>query len=281
MNDRAKYIQLGVANGITSLDEIRNIYNKYAKGGLKDSWKPWYWSAPKYEGSTLKEVLFKAYDDGLEGKDILYNDKAYKVELNEQDLKEYNIRKQQNLNKNITPEQVTDSYIKNALWTMENPNNKGFKDGLYYPYTDRDINGKIHYNIGAGIEKNSDIAAINNLDYSGKTGYKKEDLDNMVRHDLEKKARESMEETLEMYPNLDTLSLGNRMILLDIAHNVRPRGSKRNNMPKKWPSLMNGMSTGDIEKIRENTYSGSTRRQNMRNDLIFQNLITPTTVTNR
>lgn len=36
MNDRAKYIQLGVANGITSLDTIRKVYNKYAEGGELD-----------------------------------------------------------------------------------------------------------------------------------------------------------------------------------------------------------------------------------------------------
>lgn len=35
MADRAKYIQLGVANGVTSLDEIKNTYNKYAEGGPK------------------------------------------------------------------------------------------------------------------------------------------------------------------------------------------------------------------------------------------------------
>lgn len=34
MADRAKYIQLGVQNGITSLDVIRDTYNSYAEGGL-------------------------------------------------------------------------------------------------------------------------------------------------------------------------------------------------------------------------------------------------------
>lgn len=33
MQDRAKYIQLGITNGVTSLDEIREAYNKYAEGG--------------------------------------------------------------------------------------------------------------------------------------------------------------------------------------------------------------------------------------------------------
>jgi hypothetical protein len=283
MKDRAKYIQLGVANGVTSLDEIRKEYNKYAEGGfIKDSLKPWYWGTPTYEGENLKEALFKAYDAGLEGKNILYNDKAYKVSLNDADLNEYNTKKQHKANKAITPEQVVDSYIENVVWEMENPTHETLgKDGLYYPYTDVDKKGNTHYNIGAGIEKNSDIAAKYKIDYSGKTGYEKEVLDNMMRADLEKKATESMQEVLEEYPNLDTLSLGNRMILLDIAHNVRPRGAKRKNMPKQWPELMKAMNNGDYEGILNNVYSGSTRRQKMRGDLIWKNTIDSNTVRNR
>ena len=91
-----------------------------------------------------------------------------------------------------------------------------------------------------------------------------------------------LDEDFFMYgEDIDTMSIGNRMILLDISHNVRPRGRKRGNMPKAWPSLVNGMATGNVEKVRRNTNSGSTRRQNMRNDLVFQNTITPTTVTNK
>lgn len=33
MADRAKYIALGVKNGVTSLDNIRDTYNSYAEGG--------------------------------------------------------------------------------------------------------------------------------------------------------------------------------------------------------------------------------------------------------
>lgn len=49
MADRAKYIQLGVANGVTSLDEIRKVYNKYAGGG--------YLKPPPDEGGYSKESL--------------------------------------------------------------------------------------------------------------------------------------------------------------------------------------------------------------------------------
>ena len=37
MTDRAAYIKLGVENGITDLNTIRSIYNKYAEGGDKGS----------------------------------------------------------------------------------------------------------------------------------------------------------------------------------------------------------------------------------------------------
>ena len=47
MKDRAEYIKLGVANGITSLDEIKNVYNKYAEGGELD------------EGGYTKESINK------------------------------------------------------------------------------------------------------------------------------------------------------------------------------------------------------------------------------
>lgn len=33
MSDRARYIRLAVANGITNIDDIKNIYNEYATGG--------------------------------------------------------------------------------------------------------------------------------------------------------------------------------------------------------------------------------------------------------
>lgn len=40
MKDRAAYIKLGVENGITDLNTIRSIYNKYAEGGDLESSKP-------------------------------------------------------------------------------------------------------------------------------------------------------------------------------------------------------------------------------------------------
>lgn len=268
MNDRAAIIRLAVSNGITNLDTIRKGYNKYAEGGLKDSWKPWYWGIPKYEGENLKEALFKAYDDGLEGKNMMYNGKAYKVALNDVDLKEYNTKKQHELNRTITDEQVVDSYINNVLYVMENPNHKGLKNSKYYPYAD----SSSPKNIGPGINYTSDMGK--NLDFSGKTGYSREFLDSLIREDLMLKMKDIRSDLHDMYgEDSDTLGMGKKQTLLDLSHNVRPRGSKKANMPKKWPSLVKGMMLGDFEMMDKNTYSGSTRRQLLRNTLLRLNQI--------
>ena len=246
--------------------------NLYAEGGLKDSWKPQYWFTHRYNTPTLKEAIFKAYDDGRKGEIIMWDKRAYKALLDPKDTIEW----QHHANKRITDEDVVNSYIDNVLYVMENPNNTGFKRGKYYPYAD----SSSPKNIGPGINYTSDLAK--GLDFSGKTGYKKDVLDELVRADLMKKMEGINSDLHNMYgERADTMSLGNRMILLDIAHNVRPKGKKRANMPKKWPSLVSGMMSGSNSKARKNTNSGSTRRQKMRNDLLWQNIIDPNTVKNR
>lgn len=51
MSERADYIRLGVMNGITSLDNIRNIYNEYKNGGPKPkAYARAVSELPKYSG---------------------------------------------------------------------------------------------------------------------------------------------------------------------------------------------------------------------------------------
>lgn len=245
-----------------------------------DRWKPQYWGAQTYEAPSLKEALFKAYSDGLQGQNIMYNGKAYKVALSPQDAKEFQVRQQHERNKSITPEQVVDSYMGNVLTTMENPRSKGFRNGKWYPYTDVDKQGRTHKNIGPGIESNSDMGK--RLDYSGKTGYTTQQLEEIIRPDLLQKMEGINSDLHQMIgEDADTMSLGNRMILLDISHNVRPRGSKRANMPSGWPSLVESFHTGNTGSAVSNMDSGSSRRRDMRSDLLWQNVVIPTTVKNR
>lgn len=233
-----------------------------------------YWNAPRYDAPSLKEAIRKAYRDGNKGKVIWYDGNAYKALLNDADEKQYN---QHEKNRQITPEQVVDTYLKNVVWTMENPTNKGFnkRTGKYYKYKD----SSIPINIGPGIAYTSNVAKGINF----KKGYTKQELNNKLRPELLKAMNEINRQMHKEYgEDADTLSMGNRLIQLDIAHNVRPHGSKKSNMPiTGWPSLTKAMMTGDKELIEQNTNSGSGRRQDMRNMLIWKDKITKNTVINK
>lgn len=64
---------------------------------------------------------------------------------------------------------------------------------------------------------------------------------------------------------IDTLSLGPRLVIQDIAYNLKP---KSGNMPENWPLLIDALSEGDLERARHETESGSTRRMQMRNQML-------------
>lgn len=61
MKDRAELIRLGVQNGVTSIEDIRETYNKYATGGpLKDSYND---PEEYYDYATAREI----------GEDVMYD----------------------------------------------------------------------------------------------------------------------------------------------------------------------------------------------------------------
>jgi hypothetical protein len=225
-----------------------------------------YFDAPTYEASSLQEAITKAYNDGNKGKDFWYNGNVYKAEFNPVDERKYEIAQQHEKNRSITDEQVVDSYIDNVLWTMENPTNKGLKkDGKYYSYKD----SAITKNLGPGIAYTSNMGK--GLNYS--KGYTKEELNAAARAELLPMMNEISSQMKAKYGDAaDTMSLGNRMIQLDIAHNVRPRGSKKSNMPiTGWPTLSKAFITGNDALARKNMDSGSSRRANMRKQLLWKN----------
>lgn len=180
----------------------------------------------------------------------------------------------------VSDEELTDFYVKNVLWNMENPKNKGFneEDGKYYSYTDKDSNGIKHINIGPGLEKTGHP----NIDYS--RGYTKEELDSIasttVADRVVKMSKSLRDMNSKAYNETrDTLSLGPLLAITDIAYNVKT--ANRKNLPENWPSLIQNLSIGNLEEAKKHTYSGSKRRQKMRNDLLTYNPIDSTTVKNR
>lgn len=175
-------------------------------------------------------------------------------------------------------EAIVDNYIDNVLYTMENPTHKGFSypTNKYKIYIDYDVDGNKLYNFGPGINKNSD--AGKKLTYNNTAEYSREELNSLIHPILLKQMKEINKDLLHFTDKPDTMSVGNKMILLDIAHNVRPRNARKN-MPLAWPSLVNSMIKGnpDIKEMN----SGSTRRRDMRAQLGNKKVINRDTVKNK
>ena len=178
----------------------------------------------------------------------------------------------QNRNKRLSDEEVSNYYASNILWTMENPKHKGLNpDGTYSAYED-----EAGFNFGPGLHAKS-----NNLDIN-KT-YTKQELDSIASN-IALNYMKQISEDLETMQDgkyagaRDTLSAGPLLTMLDIAYNVKPKN--KGNMPQKWPNLTDSLINGNIEKAKENTYSGSTRRQKMRNQMIVYKPLEGITVHN-
>lgn len=205
----------------------------------------------------------QAYENAGETGDDYDPEKELKRSLN---IVEYMLKHKKPLTDNW---KVINDYVDKVLWTMENPNNNAYRDGKYYVYQDRGNDGVNRKNIGPGIESHSSIGQ--KLDYNGKTGYTREYLNGIVQDDLLRgttkivKSLNNMENG-KYYGVWDTLSVGPKMTLYDIYHNVKNKNKK--NLPESWPKLIESIATGDLENAKKETYSGSTRRQKMRNELL-------------
>lgn len=120
MAERVPYLKLGMDSGIYNPTIIADIYNRFEDGGKKESkgydWlKPKYWFTPSYDASSLKEAITKAYDDGISGNDILYNGRAYKALLNDQDAAEYKGRRFQRVNNNTSKTSKESETFENSI----------------------------------------------------------------------------------------------------------------------------------------------------------------------
>lgn len=168
-------------------------------------------------------------------------------------------------NNGVSDQEVINSFINNVVWTMENPNNKGYdpNTNTWGVYTDRDKDGNTYYNFGPGLE-----VTANELDKKKRytRDYLNTLLEKRVSRDAKniRKALESMQDG-KYKGVIDTLSLGPRLVIQDIAYNLKP---KSGNMPENWPLLIDALSEGDLERARHETESGSTRRMQMRNQML-------------
>lgn len=139
-----------------------------------DTWKPQYWFSPEYENATLKGAITQAYEDGNYGKDIIWNGRAYKAILNEEDANEYRKKKGITLGEPIVNtaniqtnekqprEYVSNSYIPvtsgNKIYYWDSYSGKFFEDAKGKTPTSKDYNTllKDYYdqNISPALKEN-------------------------------------------------------------------------------------------------------------------------------
>lgn len=245
------------------------IGNQYQLGGLA---KPFsYGDIPdvRYQsGGNLSQKRIKLVEDYITPLEPFVQDNTYVVK----NYPYYLLPEIQNKNKRLSDEEISNYYGSNIVWTMENPNHKGLNlDGTYSAYED-----EAGFNFGPGLHAKS-----NNLDIN-KT-YTKQELDSIASN-LALNYMKQISQDLETMQDgryagaRDTLSAGPLLTMLDIAYNVKPKN--KGNMPQKWPNLTDSLINGNIEKAKENTYSGSTRRQKMRNQMIVYKPLEGITVHN-
>ena len=319
LKEKAKVIREGVRLGLNSIDDIQSLYDEaisYQQGGTivspygqwkypgKDTIIPsnnitmanvnypvlgisdagdakvmMPWNDYKFKGSMVYEHPLIGNQFQLGGNTDLIEKYITPIEPPVQDntyvvrnYPYYLLPEVQNRNKRLSDEELSNYYASNILWTMENPKHKGLNsDGTYSAYED-----EAGFNFGPGLHAKS-----NNLDIN-KT-YTKQELDSIASN-IALNYMKQISEDLETMQDgryagaRDTLSAGPLLTMLDIAYNVKPKN--KGNMPQKWPNLTDSLINGNIEKAKENTYSGSTRRQNMRNQMIVYKPLEGITVHN-
>ena len=172
---------------------------------------------------------------------------------------------------------VINSYLDHILWFAENAENKGYnpKTKKYAVYDDRDpkTGQGLPYNIGPGIGYTSNIWEQNNIDMNKE--YTRQELNNMVRIGLQSLLN-SVKNSVnsESRGAWDRLPLGDKLVFLDIAYNVKPRETQ-NNLPHKWPKLLQAILNKQYDTARKQTRSGSDRRARIRNSLLGLSTIDP------
>lgn len=130
MAERAKYIQLGVQNGITSLDDIREIYNDYAKGGRIERYGLIY--DPSIKGWRNKEdkILgggFKGYLS--DGKTVHFNTDGTVTDMNSPALIDIKRRLKETENSKNDPDGGWDEV--NKIWKPHDSKEGGEKTIAY------------------------------------------------------------------------------------------------------------------------------------------------------
>lgn len=125
--------------------------------------------------------------------------------------------------------------VVNNLFLFENPNNYGFRNGLYYPF----VTANGNTDIGAGIDMSKQTAAFRREAQRGLTPQRmNQELNKRVNEHLRK-----VDTALRRYTNYpDTVSPQIKEGLADLRYQVGSLGG--------YPKLLQSVAKGDLNGIR-------------------------------
>lgn len=123
----------------------------------------------------------------------------------------------------------------NNLWEMENPQRRGLRNGIYYPFSTG-----ISIDFGAGIDLDKQTPEFRKAAYQGFS-------EKQMNDELSKRAEVDLkyvDKTLRKYTQFpDTVSPSIKMGLMDMKHQVGSLGS--------YNKLLTAVANGNLQDIQE------------------------------
>ena len=253
LKDRARMIRLAVESGITDLNTIHEVYNKFADGGIIDAAKKLF--AKSYNTDTFGEAFREARNSGRDY--FKWNGNRYNTMLDTESFRKEN-------KSNLDDGYAQKDAVRRIIQVENSKNNKGggwdATKQRWYPHRSKE-GGADTIAYGIKLSNGSTEAAL-----AKKQGYLTDEqaldaVDSLVQkyHDNAKKTYDSKFGE----GSWDKLSEKSKSILIDYEYNPGL---------KKFPNLMNAFNNGDLEGIKDNYKRYLGKRELGRNKTLLKDI---------
>lgn len=228
MADRARYIQLGVQNGITDLNNIKNIYNSYAEGGSIEKYGIFYIPSEKVWRNKENKVIGGGFRTTLSnGRTVHFNTDGTVTDMNSPVLLDIKRRLRETENNKNNPNGGWDAI--NEVWRPHGSREGGEKTIAY--------GLKLQENTPNPVKKRW-VNIVKNKGYL--TDTEAEEMLSDLALSYMNEAKKSYNRRTKDKGSWDELSPKSQSILTDFQYNPGLYSFK---------NLINGFDTEDMEKI--------------------------------
>lgn len=256
MADRAKYIKLGVSNGITDLSVIRDTYNKFAEGGQVQRYGLTYDSSIKGWRNSEGRIIGGGFRASLpNGGDVHFNTDGTITDMNSPALVDIRRRLRETENSKSNP---------HGGWNEER--------GIWKPHSSPEGgDSTIAYGLKLQEDSSNPIKRrwVNEVK---RKGYLTDEEAEKMLGDLSlsymNEAKKAYNRRIGKDTAWDELSPKSQSILTDYQYNVGLNVFK---------NLVRGFDSGDIQKIKDNykrraTINGRSQELTGRNNSIRKDI---------